>query len=104
LLCDILFSFLQQKLSDIKSTFIFIVLAISRDFYARVVNPEGIHILTTPTETSVWKGRLEKDKVLPCAEVYKVQLFPSNEDGQSAPVNSAPIGVAVYFRLKDQRG
>lgn len=35
----------------------------TRDFLAQVANPDGVNILTTPTETSVWKGRLEKDKV-----------------------------------------
>lgn len=34
-----------------------------RDFLAQVTNSDGVNILTTPTETSVWKGRLEKDKV-----------------------------------------
>ena len=34
-----------------------------RDFVAQVVNIDGINILTTPTETSVWRGRIEKDKV-----------------------------------------
>lgn len=34
-----------------------------RDFYAKVINPNGIQILGTPIATSVSKGRLETDKV-----------------------------------------
>jgi hypothetical protein len=34
-----------------------------RDFWAKVVAVDGVNILTTPTETSVSKERLEKDKV-----------------------------------------
>ena len=36
---------------------------IIRELTAQVVNIDGVNILTTPTETSVWKGHLEKDKV-----------------------------------------
>lgn len=74
-----------------------------RDFNARVVNPEGVHILTTPTETSVWKGRLEKDKVFTCSEMFKVPIFP-NSEGNPGAIIPVQIGIVVYYRLKDQRG
>ena len=74
-----------------------------RDLHAKIVNPEGVHILTTPTETSVWKGRLEFDKVVSCSEVFKVPIFSSAEDnpGVIIPVQR---GLVVYYRLKDQKG
>ena len=73
-----------------------------RELYAKIVNPDGVHILTTPTETSVWKGRLEFDKVVLCSEVFKVPIFTSADDNPG--VIPIQIGLIVYYRLKDQKG
>lgn len=46
------------------------LLSSCRDFYAKVINPNGIQILGTPIATSVSKGRLETDKVSNLCIVY----------------------------------
>lgn len=46
------------------------LLSSCRDFYAKVINPNGIQILGTPIATSVSKGRLETDKVSNLYNVY----------------------------------
>ena len=41
-----------------------------------MVNVDGVNILTTPTETSIWKGRLEKDKVSPHTFLSLATSYP----------------------------
>ena len=80
-----------------------------REFHAKIANPEGVPVLTTPTETSVWKGRLARDQVVPCAEAFRVPVFPNEDDptgagGSGGVVTPVQVGLVVYYRLRDQKG